>query len=239
MRPECPPKPDRKLGYVWRLSEYDVYRAKNDGTNLRRLTAAVGYDAEAAVSPDGQRVIFTSTRDGDLEIYTMATDGTDMRRLTYTTGYDGGAFFSPDGRSIVYRAFHPRSPAELATWNALWKAQAVSPVRLDLWVMDADGGNQRQVTDLGGANFCPYMSPDGQWIIFTSNFADSAKKGMPNFDLYRVHPDGSGLERITHSPVFEGFPMWSNDGKKLVFASNRGERKSPTDTNVFIADWIE
>ncbi len=143
----------------------------------------MGYDAEAAVSPDGQRVIFTSVRDGDLEIYTMATDGANMRRLTYTTGYDGGAFFSPDGRFIVYRAFHPRSPAELATWNDLWRAQAVSPVRLDLWMMDADGGNQRQVTDLGGANFCPYMSPDGQWIIFTSNFADSAKHGMPNFDL--------------------------------------------------------
>jgi TolB protein len=115
----------------------------------------------------------------------------------------------------------------------------VSPVRLDLWIMDKDGGNQRQVTDLGGTSFCPYMSPDGKWIIFTTDFADTAAKGMPNFDLYRIHPDGTGLERVTASPMFDGFPMWSYDGKHLVFASGRGEIKKPHETNIFIAEWVE
>lgn len=236
---ECPLKPDRALGYVWRLAEYDVYRGRADGTEMRRLTDTPGYDAEAAVSPDGKEIVFTSGRDGDLELYKMNVDGSSVRRLTYTVGYDGGPFFSPDGKSIVYRAFHPRTPAELAKWNDLWQKQMVSPMRLELWMMDADGGNQRQVTDLHGASFCPYMHPSGEWIIFTSNFADTSGHGMPNFDLFRVRTDGSDLEQITFSPVFEGFPMWSYDGKYLVFASNRGERKERGETNIFIAEWVE
>ncbi len=236
---ECPKKPDRSLGYVWGLFDFDVYRAKRDGSNLRRLTDTPGYDAEAAVSPDGKEIVFCSGRDGDLDLYKMNVDGSNVRRLTYTVGYDGGPFFSPDGKYIVYRAFHPRNPAELTKWNTLWENQAVSPVRLELWIMNTDGTHQRQLTELGGASFCPYMSPDGNWIIFTSNFADTSHSRMPNFDLYRIRPDGSDLERITYSPIFEGFPMWSYDGKKLIFASNRGEQKTPRDTNIFIADWVE
>lgn len=236
----CPKKPDRSLGYVWGLFEYDVYRAKNDGSNLRRLTSTPGYDAEAAVSPDGKEIVFTSARDGDLELYKMNSDGSNQRRLTYTVGYDGGPFFSPDGKYIVYRAFHPSSAAELSKWNELWRRQVVAPMNLELWIMDANGGNQRQVTNLGATSFCPYMSPDGQWIIFTTSWADSLNKGgMPNFDLFRVHPDGSGLERITYSPVFDGFPMWSYDGKYLVFASDRGQTKEAHETNVFLAEWRE
>jgi TolB protein len=237
--PECPPKPDRSLGYVWGLSEFDVYKSKIDGSNLQRLTDSPGYDAEAAVSPDGKEIIFTSGRDGDLELYKMNIDGSNVRRLTYTTGYDGGPFFSPDGKHIIYRAFHPRTPYELGQWNHLWEMQAVSPVTLELWIMDTDGSNQRQITQLSGASFCPYVHPSGEWIIFTSNFADSVSQGMPNFDLFRVRPDGSDLEQLTFSPVFEGFPMWSYDGKYLVFASNRGERKAHGETNIFIAEWAE
>jgi TolB protein len=237
--PACPKKPDRALGYVWGLSEYDVYKSKVDGSNLQRLTNSPGYDAEAAVSPDGKEIIFTSGRDGDLELYKMNIDGSNVRRLTYTTGYDGGPFFSPDGKHIIYRAFHPKTSYELGQWNHLWEMQAVSPVTLDLWIMDRDGSNQRQITQLGSASFCPYVSPSGEWIIFTTNFADSAGQGMPNFDLFRVRPDGTDLEQLTFSPVFEGFPMWSYDGKQLIFASNRGVTKSRSETNVFIAEWVE
>jgi Tol biopolymer transport system component len=237
--PECPTKPDRTLGYVWGLFDFEIYKAKTDGSKLTRLTNTPGYDAEAAVSPDGKEVVFTSGRDGDLELYKMNIDGSNPKRLTHTVGYDGGPFFSPDGKLIVYRAFHPRNPAELTKWQFLWDNKVVSPVRLELWVMDREGGHQRQVTELGAASFCPYMSPDGKWLIFTTNFADSVKKGMPNFDLFRIRPDGSGLERITTSPVFEGFPMWSYDGKYLIFASNRGEIKKPNETNIFLAEWEE
>jgi TolB protein len=233
----CPKKPDRSLGYVWGLFEYDLYKSRRDGSQLTRLTSTPGYDAEAAVSPDGKEIVFTSGRDGDLELYKMNVDGSHVQRLTYTVGYDGGPFFSPDGKYIVYRAFHPRNPAELSKWDDLWAMQAVSPVRLELWIMNRDGSGQRQVAELGGASFCPYMSPDGQWITFTSDYADTAAHGMPNFELYRIHPDGSGLEQITFSPGFEGFPMWSYDGKKLVFCSARGVTKAPHETNIFIADW--
>jgi Tol biopolymer transport system component len=236
----CPVKPDHSLGYVWGLFDFDIYKCKRDGSELKQLTDARGYDAEAAVSPDGKEIVFTSGRAGDLDLYKMTTDGKNIQRLTYTVGYDGGPFFSPDGKYIVYRAFHPRTPEELTRWNFLWENQAVSPVRLELWIMESDGNKQRQITNLGTASFCPYMHPNGDWIIFTTNFADSlGNKRMPNFDLFRIHPDGSGLEQITHSPVFDGFPMWSYDGKFLIFASNRGEKKEEHETNIFIAEWVE
>ncbi|MCC6475781.1 PD40 domain-containing protein [bacterium] len=237
----CPEKPDRSLGYVWGLFDFGVYKCKLDGSGLTKLSDVAGaYDAEAAVSPDGKEVIFTSGRDGDLELYKMDIDGRNVKRLTHTVGYDGGPFFSPDGKWIVYRTFHPKTPEEFEKWNFLWEKQAVSPVRLELWVMDTEGEQQRQVTNLNSASFCPYMHPNGEWIIFTTNWADSlGNKRMPNFDLFRTRPDGSGLERITYGSTFDGFPMWSYDGKKLVWASNRGVRKELGETNIFIADWVE
>lgn len=237
---ECPMKPDRSLGYVWGLFEFDVYKSKLDGSGLVKLTNEKGYDAEAAVSPDGKEIVFTSGRDGDLELYKMNIDGSNVTRLTHTVGYDGGPFFSPDGKHIIYRAFHPKTAEEFGKWRHLWENQAVSPVRLELWIMDTEGNNQRQVTNLNSASFCPYVHPSGEWIIFTTNFADSlGDKRMPNFDLFRIRPDGSDLERLTYSPTFDGFPMWSYDGKKLVWASNRGERKETGETNIFIADWVD
>ena len=106
---------------------------------------------------------------------------------------------------------------------------------LDIWVMNADGSNKRQITNLNKASFAPYFFPDGKRIIFSSNVADP--KGR-DFDLYVVKVDGSGLERITYYEDFDGFPMFSPDGKKLVFASNRHNAK-PNETNIFIADWVE
>ena len=97
----CPPPPDRSQGYVWPLSNFDIYSALPDGSDLRRLTSNSLYDAEATLSPDGETIVFTSTRDGDLDIYTMNADGTGVKRLTNTLGYDGGPFFSPDGSMIV------------------------------------------------------------------------------------------------------------------------------------------
>lgn len=236
----CPDKPDRSLGYVWGLFNYDVFKVKLDGSGLTKLFGEQSYDAEAAVSPDGKEVVFTSGRDGDLELYKMKIDGSDVQRLTYTVGYDGGPFFSPDGKWIVYRAFHPKTPEEYQKWNFLWEKQAVSPVRLEIWLMNTDGSQQRQVTALNSASFCPYVHPSGEWIVFTTNWADSlGNKRMPNFDLFRVRPDGADLQRVTYGPTFDGFPMWSYDGKRLVWASNRGEQKQPGETNIFIADWVD
>jgi Tol biopolymer transport system component len=233
--PECPPPPDRSQGYVWPLNNLEIYTAGADGTDLRRLTRNDAYDAEATVSPDGKRIVFTSTRDGDIELYTMKVDGTEVRRITHRVGYDGGAFFSPEGGRLVWRAMYPETAADSADYRRLLARRVVRPMRLELWVADADGSNARQVTRLGAASFAPFFHPDGRHIVFASNYPDPRSR---NFDLYLVGVDGSGLERVTTSPEFDSFPMFSPEGRRLVFASNRHARERG-ETNIFIADWVE
>lgn len=228
----CPPRPDPSRGYVWGLDPFDIYAANADGSNLRRLTSYGVYTAEGTLSPDGSTIVFTSLKDGDLDIYTMRVDGTNVRRLTSTPGYDGGPFFSPDGKLIVYRAWHPTDSA-LATYRDLLAQRLVRPNRMEIWVMNADGSNQRQITNLGGANFAPFFTPDGRRIIFSSNHKSPRSR---NFDLYLVNLDGTGLEQVTTHPEFDGFPMFSPDGRRLVWASNRHGRIA-TETNLFIAEW--
>jgi Tol biopolymer transport system component len=201
---------------------------------LKRLTNTPGYDAETTVSRNG-KLVFTSTRDGDLDIYTMDPNGKNVRRITNELGYDGGPFWSNDGKQIVYRAHHPQEPKEKEDYLALLKQNLIRPTKLEIWVMNADGSNKRQVTNNSKANFAPFFFPDGKRIIFSSNMDDP--KGR-NFDLYKINVDGSGLERITTHETFDGFPMFSPDGRKLVFASNRNAA-SRGDTNIFIADWVE
>ena len=232
----CPEPPDLSRGYVWPVYDtYDLFLTDLDGRDVEQLTDAPGYDAEATVSPRGDRVIFTSSRDGDLELYTMALDGTDVRRLTNRLGYDGGAFFSPDGGRIVWRAQYPEDPAEQADYRALLAEGLVRPTALEIWVADADGSNARQITDNGAANFAPYFHPSGEKILFSSNMDDPTGR---DFDLFMIGADGTGLERVTHTPGFDGFPMFSPDGRWLVFGSNRNE-SHPGNTNVFVAEWVE
>jgi Tol biopolymer transport system component len=231
---ECPPVPGQEAGYVWPIYDtYDIYRVNVDGSNLVRLTNTPGYDAEATIAKDG-RIVFTSVRDGDMDIYSMNADGSDVKRLTNLPGPDGGPFFSADGTRIVFRGRHPEPGQELDDYRALLKRGLWKPAGLDVFVMNRDGSNLRQVTkNVGGANWAPFFSPDGTKIIFASNMKDPHGG---NFDLYLINVDGTGLEQITFSETFDGFPMFSPDGTKLVFASNRHSVK-PTDTNIFIADW--
>jgi Tol biopolymer transport system component len=232
--PDCPPPADLSQGYVWPIyPDYDLFVADHDGSNVVALTKTPGYDAEATVSPKGDRIVFTSTRDGDLDIYTMKTDGSDVKRLTDAVGYDGGAFFSPDGTKIVYRAHHPEPGPALDDYRRLLAQNMIRPAKLEIWVMDADGRNKRKVTSLGSAAFAPFFHASGKKIVFSTNYPEP--KGR-EFDLYLVDLDGKNLERITFGEGFDGFPMWSPDGRKFVFCSNRGNSK-PGETNVFIAEW--
>lgn len=231
----CPQRPDSSRGYVWPIySTYEIYAARPDGSNLRNLTNLPGYDAEAAMSLDGSRIVFTSTRDGDLDIYTMAPDGSDVRRLTNTPGYDGGAFFSYDGSKILYCAHHPKGQA-LVDYQSLLAEGLVRPTHMELFVMAVDGQSQRQITNNGYTNFAPFLHPDGERVIFSSNLGSN---GGREFDLYMIRIDGTGLERITFTESFDGFPMFTPDGKTLVFCSNR-HSEDQGDTNVFIADWVD
>ena len=232
---DCPPRPDPSKGYVWRLDPFDIYTARPDGSRLRRLTRFGVYTAEGVLSPNGKKLVFTSLKGGDLDIYVMNVDGSGLKQLTHQLGYDGGPWWSPDGKRIVYRAYHPESAAEVATYKDLLAERLVRPNKMDLWIMNADGSDQRQITHLGAASFGPSWTADGRKIIFSSNHHTDPKLG--NFDLFLINPDGSGLEQVTTAPTFDGFPMFSPNGKKLVWASNRHDL-NPHETNLFIADWV-
>ncbi len=233
---ECPPPIDRARGYVWKLyDEFDIYLVRPDGTIIKTLTSSPMYDAEATVSPTGDRIIFTSLRDGDPALYTMNLDGSDLRKLTDRKGYEGGAFYSLDGTQIVYRANYPRDEEELADYERLMENRMLRPMRLEIYVMDADGSNLRQVTDLGTASFAPYFHPDGERIIFSSNHGDPEGR---IFNLYMINTDGTGLKQITYNDSFDGFPVFSSDGNTLVWASGRNAQ-AQREINIFMADWVE
>ncbi|MBS1903340.1 MAG: PD40 domain-containing protein [Bacteroidetes bacterium] len=231
----CPPEPDHSLGYVWPLyRSYDLYIADTNGVTIGRLTAdTTFYDAEATISPVGDRIVFTSTRDGDIDLYSMKLDGTGIKRLTTELGYDGGAFYSLDGKQICFRAARPTGK-DADEYKALLAKGLVKPGDLEIMVMNADGTGKKQLTHNGKANFCPFFYPDGKRVIFSSNMDDPQGR---EFDLYAVNTDGTGLERITYAKGFDGFAMFTRDGKHLVWCSNRNG-SHPGNTNIFVADWV-
>jgi Tol biopolymer transport system component len=229
----CPPPPDRSQGYVWSVSDtYDLWEVPAEGGTPRRLTDVRGYDAEATWCHRGGKLVFTSSRDGDLDLYEMDEAG-QVRRLTNTPGYDGGAFYSADCSQIVWRANHPEGAA-LEEYRKLLAQGLVRPSEMELFVMKADGSGSRQVTHNGAANFCPYFHPDGKRILYSSNAGGSPRE----FDLWLVGEDGTGAERITSAPGFDGFPVFSPDGTFVVWASNRADPESHQ-TNLFVARWVE
>lgn len=233
---DCPPPPDYSKGYVWKLYEsFDIFSANADGSDVKRLTFTDGYDAEATVSPKGDKIVFTSLRNGDPEIYVMDIDGKNQTRLTFKKGYDGGPFFSQDGSKIVFRTSRPKTEKELADYNDLVENGLVRPSALEIYVMDADGNNMQQITNFGKASFGPFFHPNMEKIIFASNVNSETGR---NFDIYTINIDGTDLEQITFNKSFDGFPMFTKDGKRLIFASNRFNKKKG-DTNIFIADWID
>jgi Tol biopolymer transport system component len=237
--PGCLSEPDRSQGYVWKVyPEFDIWTADADGAHPQVLFTSDGYDAEATVCHKDGRIVFTSSKTGDLELWMMNVDGSNAHPLTSTPGYDGGAFFSEDCSKIVWRASRPEGGA-LADYQRLLQQSLVRPTKLEIYVADvgADGSLQNtiQVTNNGKANFAPYLHPDNKRVLYVSNKGDP--KGR-DFDIYLVNLDGTGEERVTTNPSFDGFPMLTPDGRTLIFSSNRSGAK-PGDTNVFVADWID
>ena len=236
---ECPPVPDRaKYGnkYIWPIYEsMDIFQADLNGKIIKRLTTTKGYDAEATISPKGDKMVFTSMRDGDLDLYTMDLKGKNVKRITNTLGYDGGAWFSNDGTKIIWRAGRPTTAEEIKEYKELIAENLVAPTHMEVWIANADGSNAHQVTDLEQANWAPNFTPDGKHFIFCSNY--EYKRGFP-FNMYIADMDGKNIQKISRDKGFDAFPMFSSNGKKIVFSSNRNNGGT-RDTNVFIADWIE
>lgn len=235
----CPPVPDRKKygnKYIWPLySSYDIFMADLNGKIVKQLTNSKGYDAEATLSPDGKKMIYTSTKDGDIDLYIMDLKSGKEKRITNTLGYDGGAWFSPDGKKIIWRASRPATEEAIKEYKDLLAENLVAPTNMEVFIADADGSNVKQVTFFGNANWAPAYMPDSKRIIFASNH--QSKRGYP-FNLFTINEDGTGLEKISTEKIFDAFPMFSPDGKKIVFCSNRNNGGT-RDTNIFIADWVE
>lgn len=235
---ECPPTPERRADgkYVWPIYEsYDIFVADLEGNIVQQLTDTPGYDAEATVSPKGDKIVFTSTRTGDLELFTMNIDGSDVKQVTDGLGYDGGAFFSPDGTKLVFRSSRPQTEEEVNEYKSLLAEGLVQPTEMEIYVCNVDGSDLKKITDLGNANWAPFFHPSGEKIIFSSNH--KSPRGFP-FNLFMINVDGTGLEQITFDGAFDSFPMFSNDGKRIVFSSNR-KNGGTRATNLFVADWVD
>ncbi|MFN7171531.1 MAG: TolB family protein [Fimbriimonadaceae bacterium] len=230
------PPIDMSQGYVWMVNpNFSLYRRNLATGTLDSVIDTGTYVAEATIAPDGSFLTFTGLQDGELDIYRSNLEGGDIRRLTNSAGYDGGPFVGWCSSKIVYRRDSDSSPEYLAEYRRLLDQFKVRPGRLEIWVMDADGSNKRQVTNLGGASFAPFLHPDGKRILFSSNFEDPRGRV---FDLYMVNIDGTGLRRITFHQEFDSFPMFNKEGTKLLWSSNR-YNWVPRETNVFVADWVE
>jgi Tol biopolymer transport system component len=216
-RQEIKKNPPKQRSYTWVFDPYmDIFEADLDGANLRRLTDSPGYDAEAAYSSDGNRIVFCSFRDGNGEIYVMDADGSNSRRLTHSPGYDGGPFFSPDGKRIVYRG------------------EAEKPDYLQIYLINSDGSAQRRLTHNEAVNWGPYWHPDGRHIIFATSL-----HGHHNYELYWMNVETGAMRRVTYTPGADVLPVFDRDGAKLMWTSRRGKnRLGETSSHLWIADWV-
>ena len=234
----CPPEPERRADgkYLWPVyNTFDIFVSDLNGNILKQLTSEPGYDAEATISPKGDKIVFTSDRSGDLELYTMDLDGSNVKQITFDLGYDGGAFFSPDGTKLIFRSSRPETDSAQADYKQLLSEGLVAPTAMELYICNVDGSDMRQITKLGKANWAPFFHPSGEKVIFSSNHKGT--RGF-EFNLFMINIDGTGLEQISYDNVFDAFPMFSNDGKRIVFSSNRNNGGT-RDTNLFVADWLE
>lgn len=232
----CPAPADRSKGYVWAVyPSYDIFIADLTGKIVKKIAEAAGYDAEATVNWKTNKIVYTSMASGDLDLWTMSPDGKGKTQITKSLGYDGGAVFSRDGKKLVWRANHPATPENTQRYKDLLAENLTTPMKMELFVSDADGANAKQITNFGCASFAPSFTPDGKKIIFSSNKHNCDGR---KFELYMVNLDGSGLQQVTDFGGFTSFPEFSPDGKQLVFASD-WKSTGRYEFNIFVADYSQ
>ena len=237
----CPPKFDyRKFGkYVWQLlPQYEIFVANVRTGKIKQITRNDVYDAEVVAGPTGSRLLFTSMRTGDPELFLMNIDGTGVKQITDMPGYDGGAFFSPSGRWIVFRRTRFDSREDSLEYFSLLKRNLVAPSKMEIFIIDTNGNNLRQITNLGGANWAPYFHPSEKYIIFSSNWEAKAAGRYFPFHLYIIPVEGGKPLRVTDEGIFNAFPMFSHDGRSLLFSSTRGT-PGMRPIRIFLAEWDE
>ena len=180
-----------------------LFVAAADGSDEHPLLASRAVDYDAAWSPDGASIVFTSEREGSADLFRVKPDGTGLERLTDSPAYDDQAAFSPDGKRLVFVTTRNGGTA-------------------DLWTMDLPTRRARALTSGPGGDFRPSWSPDGRWIAFSSDrqsnlpFAHGRWEHLQLADIYLIHPDGSGLKAITTHGNFCGSPKWSADSRRVV-----------------------
>lgn len=205
---------NRSGNYQWDFTPYmNIYEANPDGTDLKALTSGPAYHAECAYSPDGERIVFASNRDGSMNLYTMKADGSDIYQITKTSScYNGGSFFSPDGQQIIFRADRDKRHY------------------LQIYTIDIDGSNERQLTANGAVNWAPYWHPNGHVIAFTTSL-----HGHAHYEIYLLDLLTNQQIRLTHNSTFDGLPVFSPDGRKMMWTSKRGPDQT---SQLFFADFI-
>lgn len=206
-----------RRSYLWFFDpQMEIFEANLDGSNLKRLTNASGYDAEGSYSADASRIVFCSFRNGNGDIYTMNADGTDVKQITNSPGYDGGPFFSPDAKRIIFRG------------------EARKRKYLQIFVINADGTGEKQLTDDGFLNWGPYWHPSGKYVIYSTS-----AHGHRNYELYLLDLESGKKTRVTHTAGADVLPVFSPDGKKLMWTTTRGkDSKGKNISQLFIADWV-
>jgi TolB protein len=209
----------RHRRYKWDFDPYmSIFEADPDGSHLKRLTDARGYNAEGSYSPDGKQIVFCSNRGDEksLELYVMDRDGKNVRQLTHAPGcYNGGPFFSPDGKKVIFRSDRKEKD------------------RLQLYVINIDGSGERALTDdPNWVQWGPYWYKDGRHIVYAG--ADHSVAGRPNYDIYWMDIETGKKVRLTFAPGADVLPVFSPDYKKLMWTSTR-DGSQPS--QLYIADF--
>ncbi len=202
-----------KGNYRWDLTPYmNIYEANPGGSDLVPLTQGPAYHAECAYSSDGLSIVYASNESGSMNLYTMNADGSEVKQITHTDYcYNGGPFFSPDNHRIIFRADRDR------------------PDFLQIYVINADGSGERQLTFNSAVNWAPYWHPNGKVIAFTTSL-----HGHHQYELYLLNIETGVCTRLTNNPTFDGLPVFNGDGTKLMWTSKRSQDKS---CQIFIADF--